>query len=108
MTARVMLLVHVRPGAEEDFEEAYRQVSKQLQGRIEGQLCDELLRPVSTQHPYILFSHWDTLDAYRAWIQLPSHRTSVAPLRQHWLHTDAQEYILVDAPAELATGGTSR
>src|SRR5690348_11431751 len=108
MTARVMLLVHVCPGEEQSFEETYRQVSTHLRGRIAGQLHDELLRPAAAQEPYILLSHWETLDAYRAWIQTPGHRADVAPLRQHWLRTDSQEYILVGDPPEPATGGDSR
>jgi heme-degrading monooxygenase HmoA len=96
MKARVLFMVYVRPGEEQHFEEAYKQVSERNQGSIPGQLYDELLRPASSQDPYILLSHWNSLEEYRAWEQTPAHRESAAPLRQYWLRTNSRLYILVE------------
>ena len=96
MKARVLFMVYVRPGEEQNFEEAYKQVSERNRGRIPGQLYDELLRPAAPQDPYILLSHWNSLEEYRAWEQTPGHRESAAPLRQYWLRTHSQLYILVE------------
>jgi heme oxygenase (mycobilin-producing) len=95
MTAYVTLLIHVRPGEEVHFEEAYRQVSQNLHRRIPGQLYDELLRPLSAGDPYILLSQWSSIEAYSAWTQSPSHRRDAAPLREYWLNTVSRTYTLV-------------
>lgn len=96
MSVYVVLQVYLKPGEEERFEQTYRSISAHLQGRIHGQLSDELLRPVNPEDPYILLSRWQSLDAYNAWLETPQHRSELAPLRQHWERTVAHQYLLVN------------
>jgi heme oxygenase (mycobilin-producing) len=89
MPARMMVFATIKPGEEEAFEAAFKEVTSKVKG-TPGHISDELLRdvtedrPATEPTPYILLSEWESTDAFLAWEDAPIHMQTTTPMRPHW------------------------
>lgn len=83
MTARVMVLARIQKGQEQEFENAYKEVTSRVAG-TPGHIRDELLRPAPGDDQYILLSEWESSEKFLAWEDAPIHRQTTVPLRPYW------------------------
>ncbi|MFG1706578.1 antibiotic biosynthesis monooxygenase family protein [Nonomuraea sp. M3C6] len=82
MSDRVRVLVFVTAvgAGAQAVEDAYHQISRRLAG-TPGLLGNELLRSLHDSDGFLVLSEWRDLDAFRAWEEGESHRSTTAPLR---------------------------
>jgi heme-degrading monooxygenase HmoA len=78
-----MVYAAVDPSREEDFEQAYLEVAAKMKG-TPGLLGDELLRDADAPGFYVLSGEWESVEAFRAWEDGPSHRDATVPMRPYW------------------------
>lgn len=87
--ARMMVFATIKPGEEQAFEDAFKEVTSKVKG-TPGHISDELLRDVTEgQDPdepsrYILLSEWESTEAFLAWEDAPIHMQTTTPMRPHW------------------------
>ncbi|NBE93735.1 antibiotic biosynthesis monooxygenase [Nonomuraea sp. KC401] len=82
MSGRVRVLVFVTAAVAgtQAVEDAYHRISRGLAG-TPGLLGNELLRSEHDRDGFVVLSEWRDLDAFRAWEEGESHRSTTAPLR---------------------------
>jgi heme-degrading monooxygenase HmoA len=83
MAARVMVFAKIKPGEEEKFEEAYKEVTAKVKG-TPGHINDELLRDDEDPSAYILLSEWESKEAFLGWEDAPIHMGTTTPMRPYW------------------------
>jgi heme-degrading monooxygenase HmoA len=86
-------ILNVREGQSEDFEAAFMQASP-LIASIQGYISHELQKCIETPQRYILFVHWETLEAhtigfrqspqYHDWKRLLHHFYDPFPIVEHF------------------------
>ena len=61
----VGLYYRVKPGHEEEFEKIFSKVLEFLKGNVDGFIDAKLYRSVSDPREYLIYSEWESLDAFR-------------------------------------------
>ncbi|WP_329430190.1 antibiotic biosynthesis monooxygenase [Streptosporangium sp. NBC_01495] len=77
---RILVFVTAADAGPEAVEGAYHRISRSLTG-TPGLLANELLRSVHDPAGFVVMSEWRDMDAFRAWEEGESHRSTTAPLR---------------------------
>jgi heme-degrading monooxygenase HmoA len=78
---RAMLRLRVRPGWEEEFEAAWRQVSEVVRD-TPGNLRQALLRDPQDPRGYVITSDWETAAVFRSFERSPEQDALTARLRE--------------------------
>ncbi|RVX44156.1 heme-degrading monooxygenase HmoA [Nonomuraea polychroma] len=98
---RVLLWCRVGEADVEAVEAAYHQVSRTLSG-TPGLLGNALLRSAVEPDVFAVMSEWESMDAFTAWEQGPSHRDSTAPLRTYQDRGRGRPYELLHTVASYS------
>jgi heme-degrading monooxygenase HmoA len=78
---RATLRLLVRPGCEEEFEAAWREVSEAVRG-TPGNVRQALLREPRDPRCYVITSDWETAAAFRSFERSPEQDALTARLRE--------------------------
>ena len=65
----VGLYYRVKPSHEKEFEETFSKVLEFLKANVEGFIDAKLYRNVSDPREYLIYSEWESLDAFRKFMQ---------------------------------------
>ena len=65
----VGLYYRVKPGHEKEFEEIFSKVLEFLKANVEGFIDAKLYRSVTDPREYLIYSEWESLDAFRKFMQ---------------------------------------
>jgi heme-degrading monooxygenase HmoA len=99
VTACVLLFAaSPTPGAVAD---AYHRISRDLAG-TPGLLRNALLEHVDTGDRFVVFSEWESLNAFRDWEATAEHRMVTAPLRPYHDRSMSGGYGVYRVAAEYA------
>lgn len=81
---RVRVLLYLAPSETEPgaVDEAYHRISADL-AATPGLVGNQLMRSVTEPAGYIVMSEWESLRAFQAWEEGPTHRDTTAPLRPY-------------------------
>ena len=60
--------IYVNPAYAEAFEERFKDRAG-LVDKMPGFIFNQLLRPARAGDPYVVFTQWESYDAFRAWTQ---------------------------------------
>lgn len=82
MSRPVRVLLYAADPVEEPdaVAAAYHRISNELAGTA-GLRGNELMRSLTDPAGFVVMSEWESLAAFRAWEDGPTHRTTTAPLR---------------------------
>ncbi|MFE5817042.1 antibiotic biosynthesis monooxygenase family protein [Streptomyces sp. NPDC056479] len=83
---RVIRLLRVREGMEEEFVRTYGDVRAGAE-RLPGHLGEQLCRSLEDPAQWLLTSEWADLEAIKSWRTGSAHRTLVEPMNA-CLHDD--------------------
>ncbi|GAA2442916.1 hypothetical protein GCM10010421_37280 [Streptomyces glaucus] len=99
---RVLRLLRVREGREEDFVRSYRGVLERAV-RFPGHLGEQLCRSVDEPGRWLLTSEWQNLESLKRWRADPGHTALVEPMNA-CLHDDRWTAVfhVVDGPDATA------
>jgi 2-polyprenyl-6-methoxyphenol hydroxylase-like FAD-dependent oxidoreductase/heme-degrading monooxygenase HmoA len=75
---RVLVTTLVRPGEEEEFEQAYATVAEQMRG-TPGHVREELLHEPGAQ-TYHLLAEWTSKADFLGWVTAPKHTDKTGPM----------------------------
>lgn len=70
--------IDVPPGAGEELEKRFAARARAVEGSP-GFLGFELLRPVTGETRYFVYTRWETEEAYQAWAAGPARTAHAAP-----------------------------
>jgi heme-degrading monooxygenase HmoA len=106
VAARVMVFAAIDAAHAQEFETAYTRVAEVIRG-TPGHVRDELLRDAERPGHYVVFSEWESLEAFRAWEDAPHHELTT-PMRPFWFgRTERVIYDVAVAPVDGTDVGWS-
>ncbi|GAB2730764.1 SchA/CurD-like domain-containing protein [Streptomyces bullii] len=76
---RVVLLVDVHDGAQQQFLEAYEQLSNQV-ASVPGHVSDQLCQSIENPSQWLITSEWESAPPFLAWVNSEDHVRMVQPL----------------------------
>ncbi|GAA1898753.1 SchA/CurD-like domain-containing protein [Streptantibioticus ferralitis] len=88
---RVILVLHIKEGAEKRFMEVYEKLNRQVvkvPGHISGQLCQSIQNPSE----WIITSEWESPAPYFAWVNSAEHVRMVEPMHECVHNTQSLRY----------------
>jgi heme-degrading monooxygenase HmoA len=101
MKGRVVFQLHLKPGREQDFLQAYEAIRNEVAQGVEGHIVDQVCRSIEDPQNWLITSEWENLDAFLEWEQTEEHRDLVKPMRDCWDDAKSFKYVV-----ELETGRT--
>ncbi|WP_030204402.1 SchA/CurD-like domain-containing protein [Streptomyces sp. NRRL S-87] len=76
---RVVLMVHVYDGAQQQFLEAYEQLSTHV-ASVPGHISDQLCQSIENPSQWLITSEWESAPPFLSWINSEQHVRMVQPL----------------------------
>ncbi|MCZ0988513.1 SchA/CurD-like domain-containing protein [Streptomyces diastatochromogenes] len=76
---RVVLLVDVYDGAQQQFLEAYEQLCKQV-ASVPGHVSDQLCQSIENPSQWLITSEWESAPPFLTWVNSEEHVRMVQPL----------------------------
>ncbi|MFF9085060.1 SchA/CurD-like domain-containing protein [Streptomyces sp. NPDC014991] len=76
---RVVLLVDVHDGAQQQFLEAYEQLCNQV-ASVPGHVSDQLCQSIENPSQWLITSEWESAPPFLAWVNSEEHVRMVEPL----------------------------
>ncbi|MER6347402.1 SchA/CurD-like domain-containing protein [Streptomyces sp. NPDC001595] len=76
---RVVLLVDVYDGAQQQFLEAYEQLCNQV-ASVPGHVSDQLCQSIENPSQWLITSEWESAPPFLTWVNSEEHVRMVAPL----------------------------
>ncbi|MFI6039955.1 SchA/CurD-like domain-containing protein [Streptomyces sp. NPDC051315] len=107
---RVVLLVDVNDGAQQQFLEAYEQLCSQV-ASVPGHVSDQLCQSIENPSQWLITSEWESAPPFLAWVNSEEHVRMVEPLHSCVRDTRSLRFHVVretGGPAADAESGKRR
>ncbi|WP_225822643.1 SchA/CurD-like domain-containing protein [Streptomyces naphthomycinicus] len=98
---RVVLLVDVYDGAQQQFLEAYEQLCNQV-AQVPGHVSDQLCQSIENPSQWLITSEWESAPPFLTWVNSEEHVRMVQPLHSCVRDTRSLRFHIV-----RETGGES-
>jgi heme-degrading monooxygenase HmoA len=82
MKGRVVFLIKTKPGAQEQFLEAYQGIRHLVAEGVEGHLVDQVCQQPDDPDSWLITSEWESLEHFLVWERTQEHRDLVKPMRE--------------------------
>lgn len=110
---RVVLLLDVLDGKQQDFLAAYEQIRHQV-AAVPGHISDQLCQSLGNSAQWLITSEWESSEPFLEWVESAAHRAMVEPLHDCVRDTTSLRYLIAretpepDGPAPDASARTDR
>ncbi|MDF3289535.1 SchA/CurD-like domain-containing protein [Streptomyces silvisoli] len=91
---RVILVLHIKDGAEKRFMEVYRILRDQV-AEVPGHISDQLCQSIQNPSEWIITSEWEGPAPYFAWVNSAEHVRMVEPMHECVHNTRSMRYGVV-------------
>jgi heme-degrading monooxygenase HmoA len=81
MKGRVVFLIRLKPGSQEQFLQAYEGIRHLVAQGVDGHLVDQVCQAPDDPESWLITSEWETLEHFLAWERTEEHRDLVKPMR---------------------------
>ncbi|WP_425245048.1 SchA/CurD-like domain-containing protein [Streptomyces sp. NEAU-NA10] len=103
---RVVLLVDVNDGAQQQFLEAYEQLCSQV-ASVPGHVSDQLCQSIENPSQWLITSEWESAPPFLAWVNSEEHVQMVEPLHSCVRDTRSLRFHVVRETGGPAAGAES-
>ncbi|MEU0055450.1 MULTISPECIES: SchA/CurD-like domain-containing protein [unclassified Streptomyces] len=103
---RVVLLVDVYDGAQQQFLEAYEQLCNQV-ASVPGHVSDQLCQSIENPSQWLITSEWESAPPFLTWVNSEEHVEMVRPLHNCVSDTRSLRFHVVRETGGEAAGAQS-
>ncbi|MFJ3825632.1 SchA/CurD-like domain-containing protein [Streptomyces nodosus] len=103
---RVVLLVNVYDGAQQQFLEAYEQLCSQV-ASVPGHVSDQLCQSIENPSQWLITSEWESAPPFLAWVNSEEHVQMVRPLHSCVRDTRSLRFHIVRETKGVASAGSA-
>ena len=82
MKGRVVFLIKLKPGTQEQFLEAYEGIRHEVAEGVKGHIVDQVCQSPEDPDSWLITSEWESLDDFLAWESKEEHRDQAKPMRE--------------------------
>lgn len=104
---RVVLLVDVHDGAQQQFLEAYEQLCNQV-AQVPGHVSDQLCQSIENPSQWLITSEWESAPPFLTWVNSEEHVRMVEPLHSCVRDTRSLRFHIVRETGGEPAGAASR
>ncbi|MEU3983014.1 SchA/CurD-like domain-containing protein [Streptomyces sp. NPDC026672] len=104
---RVVLLVDVYDGAQQQFLEAYEQLGSQV-ASVPGHVSDQLCQSIENPSQWLITSEWESAPPFLAWVNSEDHVRMVRPLHSCVRDTRSLRFHVVRETGNAVRGSADR
>ncbi|MFF8727760.1 SchA/CurD-like domain-containing protein [Streptomyces sp. NPDC015171] len=105
---RVVLLVDVYDGAQQQFLEAYEQLCNQV-AQVPGHVSDQLCQSIENPSQWLITSEWESAPPFLTWVNSEEHVSMVEPLHSCVRDTRSLRFHIVrETGGELSADSAPR
>ncbi|WP_035840547.1 SchA/CurD-like domain-containing protein [Kitasatospora azatica] len=90
---RVVLLLDVHDGHEQDFLAAYEQIRHQV-ADVPGHISDQLCQSLGNAAQWLITSEWESAEPFLRWVDSAAHRKMVEPLHNCVRDTRSLRFVI--------------
>jgi heme-degrading monooxygenase HmoA len=94
MKGRVVFLIRIKPGMEEEFLRAYESIRHLVAQGVKGHLVDQVCQSPSDPDSWAITSEWESLDDFLAWERTEEHRELVKPMRECMAEAKSLKFVV--------------
>jgi heme oxygenase (mycobilin-producing) len=91
---RVVFLLKLKPGASEQFLEAYEGVRHEVAEGVKGHIVDQVCQSREDEDSWLITSEWDSIDDFLAWEATQEHRDQAKPMRDTFAEATSYKYVV--------------
>ncbi|MEV5971579.1 SchA/CurD-like domain-containing protein [Streptomyces sp. NPDC051921] len=96
---RVILLLDLYEGAQEQFLEAYELMRKQV-ASVPGHISDQLCQSIENPSQWLITSEWESAPPFLAWVNSEEHVETVKPMHSCVRDTRSMRYSILRETGE--------
>lgn len=100
---RVVFVMKLHPGKQEDFRKAYEAIRYDVASGVKGHIVDQVCQSPDDPDSWLITSEWESLDDFLAWEATDEHRELAKPLRECMAEARSFKYLV----REETRAGTS-
>ncbi|MEY9944980.1 SchA/CurD-like domain-containing protein [Kitasatospora sp. GAS1066B] len=104
---RVVLLLDVHDGQEQNFLAAYEQIRHQV-ASVPGHISDQLCQSLGNSSQWLITSEWESAEPFLSWVESSAHRAVVEPLHACVSDTRSLRFVIARETPEPGTPGPHR
>jgi heme oxygenase (mycobilin-producing) len=94
MKGRVVFHIHLKPGREDDFLEAYDAIRHEVAQGVDGHILDQVCQSVDDPQDWLITSEWESLEQFLEWERTEEHRDLVKPMRDCWDDAKSLKFLV--------------
>lgn len=91
---RVVFLLKLKPGASEQFLEAYEGVRHEIAGGVKGHIVDQVCQSAEDPDRWLITSEWESVDDFYAWEATEEHREQAKPMRECMAEAQSFKFVV--------------
>lgn len=99
MKGRVVFLIELKPGTQDDFLAAYEKIRYVVAEGVEGHLVDQVCRSDTDPNQWLITSEWEDLESFYAWERTEEHRELVKPMRDCMAQARSLKFVVQEETA---------
>ena len=94
MKGRVVFLLHLKPGRQDDFLQAYEAIRLDVANGVKGHIVDQVCQSQDDPNNWLITSEWESLDEFLDWERTSEHQDMVKPMRDCWDEARSLMYVV--------------
>ena len=92
MKGRVVFLLRLKPGTQEEFLTAYEGIRHLVAQGVKGHIVDQVCQSPEDPDSWLITSEWESLDDFLEWERTEEHRELVKPMRECFAEARSLKY----------------
>ena len=92
MKGRVVFQIHLKPGREDAFLEAYEAIRHVVAQGVKGHIMDQVCKSLDDPQGWLITGEWENIDAFLEWEKEQAPRDLVKPMRECWDEAKSYKY----------------
>jgi heme-degrading monooxygenase HmoA len=94
MKGRVVFLIKIKPGLQEEFLQAYEGIRHDVAQGVPGHILDQVCQSPDDPESWLITSEWQSLDQFYAWEDTQEHRDLVKPMRECMAEARSLKFVV--------------
>ena len=94
MKGRVVFLIRIKPGSQDDFLRAYGAIRQEVAQGVKGHLLDQVCQSLEDPESWLITSEWESLDDFLDWERTEEHRETAKPMRECMAEARSLKFVV--------------
>ena len=91
---RVVFVIQLKPGTQEQFLQAYEAIRYDVASGVKGHLVDQVCQSPDDPDSWLITSEWESLEDFLEWESTEEHRELAKPLRDCMAEARSFKYLV--------------